>query len=64
MVELAIIESNIAKIAQIISRTSGHSKRSKDSSDPKTYHWNYTGGTTHLSIPNILFETHFVDHDS
>ena len=47
MVDLVGIQSNIVKIDQLISRTSGHLKPLKPHSDQKVSHWNLDGG--HLS---------------
>ena len=47
MVDLVGIQSNIVKIDQIISRTSGHLKPMKPHSDRKVSHWNLDRG--HLS---------------
>ena len=47
MVDLVGIQSNIVKIDQLISRTSGHRKPLKPHSDRKMSHWNLDGG--HLS---------------
>ena len=63
MVELVGIEYNIAKMAQLISRTWGHPNPVKITSDRKTSHWNHTQGHLCLTEP-LPRSAHFVVHDS